>query len=220
MTTRSLKVRWSGGSVTAKLKAHGSATAVLLAHGAGAGQRHHFMTTVRDGVSSHGITVMTFDYAYTDAGRKAPDRMPRLLEVHLAALMRLAGYAERVVLVGKSMGGRVGSHLVGGIDGAPGSTGSEVCAMVYLAYPLVPIGKAEARPTDHLGRMSVPQLFVAGTRDRLSPPPVLRPIVEGLSGARLHIIDDADHGFHVSRRTGRTDEDVIEELVELIADLV
>ena len=149
---------------------------------------------------------MTFDYAYTSEGRKAPDRLEKLLAVHEAAADRMAGYVDGVVIAGKSMGGRVGSHLVG--DRNWPATG-----LVYYGYPLVPLGKTEPRPTDHLERITVPQLFFAGTRDRLSPLGALRPVVTTLAAASLHEINDGDHSFKVPKRAGRDHGAVLDELV-------
>jgi predicted alpha/beta-hydrolase family hydrolase len=115
------------------------------------------------------------------------------------------------------MGGRVGSHLAGGFGDEPGRTGDELAGLVYLGYPLVPLGKSEPRPVGHLGQIDVPQLFVAGTRDRLSPPPAILEVAARLPRATVHVIDDADHGFHVPKRTGRTDADVLQELIGLVS---
>jgi len=218
--TRTLKIRWAGGTTTAKLAVGATATGVLLAHGAGAGQDHHFMVGMRQRLGALGITTMTFNYAYTDAGRRAPDRMPKLLDVHEAAHRRLLDYTDTVILAGKSMGGRVASHLAGGTDDEGGRTSDELKGLVYLGYPLVPLGKSDPRPTNHLEGIDVPQLFVAGTRDRLSPPAIITTVAASLPRARVHIIDDADHGFHVPKRTGRTDEDVLDELASLVAEFV
>ncbi len=79
------------------------------------------------------------------------------------------------------------------------------------------MGKSEPRPADHLSRIDVPQLFVSGTRDRLSPPALVGALAAGLPDGNLHVIDDADHGFHVPKRSGRTDSDVVDELVGLVA---
>ncbi len=137
--TRRLVIKWAPGEkVTARLAIPEgeSPVGILVAHGAGAGHDHPFMTALRDSLVSAGLTTMTFNYAYTEAGRRAPDRMPKLLAVHAAAAERLASYCDTVVLGGKSMGGRVASHLAG--DEGWGAAG-----MVYYGYPLVPLGKKE-----------------------------------------------------------------------------
>ncbi len=206
---RRLRIKWSQGeAVDARLAMPSSAkrVGVLLAHGAGAGQAHPFMVHLRTGLAEAGYPTMTFDYAYMDAGRRAPDRLPKLLAVHRAAADRLATYVDGVVVAGKSMGGRVGSHLVG--DGEwPAS------ALVYYGYPLVPLGRTEARPTDHLQRIAAPQLFFVGSRDRLSPLEAVRPLTKALPDAVLHEIEDGDHSFKVPKRTGRTSDEVLDELV-------
>jgi predicted alpha/beta-hydrolase family hydrolase len=217
--TEAIEIRWGDEDavVPGSLEAGSGPVGVLLAPGAGAGRDHPFMVAVRSGLAALGITTLAFDYAYRAAGRKAPDRLPKLLAVHEAAYQRLSERVSRVVLVGKSMGGRVGSHLAGGVEGAPGSADPVPAGLVYLGYPLVPIGSQEPRAVDHLGRIAAPQLFVSGSRDRMAPLHLIEEVVGSLTGARLHVIDDADHGFHVPKRTGRTSDDVLAEIVEVVA---
>ena len=213
---RALRIKWNDGrSVGALLEVPKNATgrAVLLAHGAGAGQRHRFMEQVRRGLAGHGLMTMTFDYAYTEEERKAPDRMPKLLAVHAAAADRLGTYADRVVLAGKSMGGRVGSHLAG-------DEGWPAAGLFYLGYPLVALGKGEPRPTDHLARIEAPQLFFAGTRDRLSPPDLIAPLARRLPSATLEVVDGGDHSFNVPKSSGRTTTETIDQIVATAAGWV
>lgn len=210
---RKLAITWTPGQrVTGYLARPRDAAdiGVLLAHGAGLPQDHPFMVAVRDGLADRGITTLTFNYAYTEAGRRSPDRAPQLLAVHRAAAERLRTYVDRVVLAGKSMGGRVGSHLAGD-DAWPAA------ALVYLGYPLVPLGKTEARPTDHLERITAPQLFVAGTRDRLSPPDRIVPLASSLPAADVHVVAHGDHSFHVPKRSGTTDEAVLSTITDVVA---
>ena len=205
---RRLRIKWGpGDKVTARLDVpiDDSGIGVLLAHGAGAGQDHSFMVALRAALAAGGVAAMTFNYAYTESGRRAPDRLPKLLEVHRAAADRLATYCDRVYLGGKSMGGRVGSHLAG--DEGWASSG-----VIYYGYPLVPLGKSEPRDTSHLDRIDAPQLFFTGTRDRLSPPELIVPLADRIARATAVVIEAGDHSFNVPKRTGRTQQDVIGEL--------
>lgn len=177
---------------------------ILLAHGAGAGQKHPFMAGLRERLAGEGPGVMTFDYPYMEAGRRAPDRLPRLLECHGAALERLQERFERVVVAGKSMGGRVGGHLAaerGGVD-----------RLIFLGYPLVPIGGDEPRDTTHLEQLSLPMLFVQGERDRLAPIDLVEGLVSRLSEARLVTIPEGDHSYRVPKRTGLDEKMVLDRI--------
>lgn len=206
MQTRSLKVRTERDPVGARLTMGGDGPlGILLAHGAGVGQGHVWMKTMRRLLAEQGLPVMTFDYAYTAQGRKSPDRMPRLLDVHRAAARRLLSVTDRIVFAGKSMGSRVGSHLADEGDIEP-------AGLVHYGYPLVPMGKGEPRPTDHLERLRAPQLFFAGTRDRLSPPEAIVALSGRLPAAEVEVIDDADHSFNVPKRSGKTTDEVLREI--------
>jgi hypothetical protein len=163
------------------------------------------MVTLRDALAGAGFTTLTFNYAYTEVGRKAPDRLPKLLAVHRAAATRLAGYCDSVFLAGKSMGGRVASHLAG-------DEGWPAAGLIYYGYPLVPMGKRQPRDTSHLEKIGSPQLFFCGSRDRLSPPDLIRSLADGLAGATVAVIEDGDHSFKVPKRTGLTHDEVIADL--------
>ena len=177
---------------------------IVLAHGAGAGQDHPFMAGMRERLAA-GHRVVTFDYPYVAEGRRAPNRMGTLLDCHRAVVASAA--PSRPVLGGKSMGGRMASHL-----------DIPVIACFFLGYPLVPIGKSEPRDTSHLHDIDAPMLFVQGERDRLGPPEMVEPIVEGLTGASLVVIPDADHGFKVPKRTGMDEGEVLDLLARTVTD--
>lgn len=174
---------------------------VLLAHGAGAGQAHPFMEMVRAGLTAAGIPYLAFDYPYIAAGRKRPDAPARLLAAHADAFDHLARSVERIVVAGKSMGGRIGSHLVSGTvprgswDGPP----RPAAGLAYLGYPFVAPGRREVRDTSHLQAIDVSQLFVQGTRDALAPLDLVSPVVQSLPKAELTVIEGGDHSFRVRK---------------------
>jgi len=178
---------------------------VLLAHGAGLGQHHPWMLMMRSRLVAAGHLVMTFDYAYMEAGRKAPDRLPKLLDVHEAAARSLSDRAGEILLIGKSMGGRVGSHLV-----AEGRC--EALGLVYLGYPLVAMGKTEPRDTEHLRQILLPQLFVSGTRDRMGPSSAIDSVVSSVAHGSVLYIEDGDHSLTPLKRSGRTIDDSLDRV--------
>jgi predicted alpha/beta-hydrolase family hydrolase len=201
-----VEITYDNGTVTGITAGTPGPVGVLLAHGAGAGQDHPWIVAVREGLARNGLFVMSFNYRYTEAGRRAPDRMPTLLAVHRAAADAMATECDSVVLAGKSMGGRVGAHLVG-------DEGWPAAGLVYYGYPLVPVGKTEPRPVDHLMSIEAPQLFFAGTRDRLSPPDLIAEVAASVPDGRLEVIDDGDHSFKVPKRAGKSHEAVLDEII-------
>jgi predicted alpha/beta-hydrolase family hydrolase len=192
--------------VTARLAVPDAAVgpAVLLAHGAGAGQDHPFLVGLRDRLAAAGHVTMTFDYPYVEAGRRAPDRSDVLISCHRAALARLMRYESRVILAGRSMGGRIASHLA--------ASGVPVAGLVYYGYPLLPPGKTQPRPTDHLDAVGAPMLFVTGTRDALAPRGLLEPVVHRLRWASLHFVPEADHSFRLPKRAGTSEAETLDGL--------
>lgn len=207
MVIRNWEVEWSPGRTVPLTTEGAGSTAVVLAHGAGAGQAHAFMVGMRHRLAA-GMAVTTFDYPYKAAGRRAPDRMEILLECHRAVLAAVGAEADRLVLGGKSMGGRVASHL-----DAP-----QVAARFFLGYPLIPIGKTEPRDTSHLDRVAGPLLFVQGERDRLGPPGLLAPIVARLQAASLVTVPDADHSYNVPKKAGISAEQMLDRVAGIVLE--
>jgi predicted alpha/beta-hydrolase family hydrolase len=215
LVTRRLRIEWSSGSkVTGLLAGPGEgSTGVLLAHGAGAGQRHPFMDGLRRRLGIADRPTLSFDYPYMEAGRRAPDRLDRLVACHAAAYERLAERVDTVIVAGKSMGGRVGGHLVA-------ETGADAAALVFLGYPLVPLGKTEPRDVSHLLAPPTPMLFIQGRRDRLGPPDLVRRVADAAPSASLVVVADADHGFSVPKRTGLDQNDILDLLADIIISFI
>jgi predicted alpha/beta-hydrolase family hydrolase len=180
---------------------------LVLAPGAGAPMTSDFMAGLAAGLACHGVQVIRFDFPYRVRGRKAPDRPPVLEAAWRAVLAGLLDDAARTAIGGKSMGGRIATHMLADPSGFSG-----VDACVLYGYPLHAPGRPERTRDAHLSDVDVPMLFFSGDRDRLARVDLLRASLRRLSSADLVVINDADHDFAVPKRTGRSREDVIAEL--------
>jgi hypothetical protein len=197
-----------------------SSALLVLAHGAGAGQRHPFMTSYAAALAARGIDVVTFDFPYMARGRKTPDRAP-VLEAAFrtavtAALSRAGREDTRLFIGGKSMGGRIATHLASGTSGLPPLSG-----VVALGYPLAPPGgRRSGDRVTQLRQLPVPALIVQGTRDPFGGPDEVRDaIFEGGARPPIEILPVAggDHSFAVLKSSGRDQGAVHAEIQDAIA---
>lgn len=184
----------------------------VLGHGAGAGMRHPFMEDAAAALAAVGVATLRYEFPYMAAGRRAPDRPPVLLASVRAACAaaRAAAPELRLCAGGKSMGGRMTSMAMAE------QPERAIDALVFLGFPLHPSKQPATTRADHLGVVTVPMLFVQGTRDALAEPKLLRPIVTRL-GATLHELDGADHGFALPKKLGRDPAAVLAEVATVIA---
>ena len=194
--------------------------AVLLAHGAGADMHAATLTTVTDALSAAGIPSLRFQYPYRSAGKKAPDRPAVLLEATRAAVAALAGKTrlppERLVLGGRSMGGRYCSLVAGDADDPVPCLG-----LVLLGYPLHAAGKPEKERSDHFPRLRMPVLFVSGTRDALASRSALTTAARRVRGPReFHWIESGDHGFKPRKASGLTVDGVLADVAATVVGWV
>lgn len=192
----------------------GADRAVLLAHGAGSDHRASALVAVADALAAVGIPSLCFDFPYRAAGRRAPDRPPVLAAATREAaseLTRRSGVPpERLVLGGRSMGGRVASLIV-----ADEADPQPALGLLLLGYPLHPAGKPERRRDGHFTRLDVPVCFVSGTRDSLAPRAELTRAVRKVAGpVTLHWLESADHGYRPLKASGRSTDDVFAEAAE------
>jgi predicted alpha/beta-hydrolase family hydrolase len=181
---------------------------LVLAHGAGAGQTSRFMVDYAQGLAARGIDVVTFNFLYTEQGRKVPDR-PALLEGCFRAAIDVARRHRplannRMFIGGKSMGGRIASHLVAAGDAAP----ADISGLVMLGYPLHPPGKPDQLRVEHLPNIRVPVLVLQGERDTFGSAEELRPYLSR-SGAlvTIHAVDGGDHSLAVRHARAQADRD-------------
>jgi predicted alpha/beta-hydrolase family hydrolase len=208
----------SAGEVSALLVRPEDARALLvLAHGAGAGMRHAFMESASQRLAGEGIATFRYQFPYMERGAGAPDPQPILLATVRSAVERAASLASDLPAFagGKSMGGRMTSNAAAESP-LPGVRG-----LVFFGFPLHAPGKKGVERADHLARVKVPMLFLQGTRDTFADLALLRPLCERLgSRATLHVVNDADHSFHVPKRSGRDDVAVLGELVERVGSWI
>jgi predicted alpha/beta-hydrolase family hydrolase len=179
--------------------------------------RHPFLEDVAAALARRGVGTLRWEFPYAAAGSRRPDPRPVLLDAvstAVAEARRLAGGLP-LFAGGKSMGGRMTSLAAsaGRLD--------DVAGIVFLGFPLHPAGRPGVERADHLASVAAPMLFLQGTRDALAELARLRPICEALGPrARLHVVDGADHGFRVPKRSGRSSGDVSEELAREIERFV
>lgn len=168
--------------------------ALILGHGAGAGQTSRFMVEAAQGLATRGVITATFDFPYVTAGRKVPDRAPVLETAWRTAIDAARGQSGGAPLFigGKSMGGRIASHVAS--QGGAGPLGG----LVFLGYPLHPPGRPEQRRDAHLPAIHEPMLFVQGSHDAFGTAAEIRALMPSLHRATLHEIAGGDHSFKVS----------------------
>ena len=186
----------------------------LFAHGAGAGMGHPFMEAASRVLATRRIATLRYEFPYMAAGRRMPDRQGTLVETVRAAAATALELAPELPLFagGKSMGGRMTSTAAAE-DPVPGIRG-----IAFYGFPLHRPGDESDARADHLANVALPMLFLQGTRDRLAELERVRRVCERLQDrATIHIVEGADHGFSVLKRSGRTDTGVQEEMADALA---
>jgi len=185
---------------------------VVLAHGAGGDMHSPLLTAVHQALADRGCLSVKFNFPYKERGRSAPDPAPRLERCFRTVLEAVRAENEprigRVFIGGKSLGGRMATHLA--------AQGTEVDGVILLGYPLHPPGKPERARVAHLPAIKAPMLFFAGTRDPLCNLDLLRRTLDTLTAPiTLHVVPDGDHSFDVLKRTGRGRDEVWAEIVDV-----
>jgi predicted alpha/beta-hydrolase family hydrolase len=198
----------------------GADRAVLLAHGAGSDLEGAALVAVAGALRKAGVPSLRFNYPYRTAGRNAPDRPKGLDAATREAAAELARRAklppERLVLGGRSMGGRYCSLVVGAEEEPVPALG-----LALLGYPLYAAGRTDQPRADHFPRLRVPVLFVSGTRDSMAARPDLTKAARRVKGkVTFHWIDTADHGYRPLKSSGRTSQDVAAEVGAVVTEWV
>jgi len=188
---------------------------VLCAHGAGGHMNDRAVLAVRDALCARGFGVVRFNFLYKARGSSRPDPMPRLIDCYQAVIDRTRTelQSQRLIIGGRSMGGRAGSVLV--------SEGAACDGLLLLAYPLHPPGQLHKLRDAHLPAITARVLCINGTRDPFSDRQLMEKTLSRLGANwRMHWVDGADHSFHVLKSSGRNDQDVMAEVGDTIQQWV
>ena len=189
----------------------------VLAHSAGAGMQHPSMRAVAAGLASLGVATLRYQFPYMERGSRRPDPPPLCHATVRAAVAAAARLAPGLPLVagGRSFGGRMTSQAqaLAPLDGVRG--------LAFLAFPLHPAGEPSDSRATHLAEVSIPMLFLQGTRDALAERALIEAVVARLGPrAQLAFIEEADHSFHVPKSSGRTDQQALAEALQRLATWV
>lgn len=203
------------------VRPHQARWLLVLAHGAGAGMRHAFMENLSHALADVDVATFRYEFPYMQDGRGRPDPPAVLSAAVRAAITTAADAAPDLPLLagGKSLGGRMTSQTLSD----PPAAGAErimkrVRGLVFFGFPLHQPGRPGTKRAEYLAHVGVPMLFLQGTRDSLADLTLLRPLCTSLgSRATLHVVDTADHSFHVLKRSGTTDADVLHDLARTVS---
>ena len=182
----------------------------VYAPGAGSNLNDSFGRYACRELAERGVASCRFEFPYMQARRRAPDRPPVLEATWREVIGNLRSDGVKLVIGGRSMGGRTASQVV--------AQGEQVDGLVLFAYPLHPPGRSSDWRDKHFPAITVPTLFCSGTRDAFGSPEELTTAAGLISGSRVHFLEGADHGFNVPKSSGRTREDVWNEAVSVMAD--
>jgi uncharacterized protein len=207
------------GSVTALLypasKRERAGVTIVLGHGAGADQLSGFMRMAATGSAARGFDVMTFNFLYKEQGRSIPDPKARLESCYQSVIKTALTHRKlkknRLVIGGKSMGGRIASQVAAAQpDGIAG--------LVFLGYPLHPPGRPDKLRDEHLKDIRAPMLFVQGERDAFGTTEEIRAVIKRLRlPAKVHEIKGGDHSFKVPKSLGMPQQNVYETIMDEVA---
>jgi uncharacterized protein len=197
----------AGGERIRALFSGNAQVVVVCAHGAGGHMEDRGMVAIQEQLNERGAGVVRFNFPYRERGSRAPDPIPRLQQCFQAvvAQAREALAPRRLIIGGRSMGGRVASMLA--------AAGLECDGLLLLAYPLHPAGKPDKLRAAHLPKIRRPVLCFNGTRDALCRKDLMEAALKPVTAPwRMHWLEGADHSFHVLKSSGRTDPEILDEI--------
>ena len=184
----------------------------VYAPGAGSNIHDPFGEYLSARLPNAGASLVRFQFPYMEAGKRAPDQAPLLEATWRAVIDTFLGDSAKLVVGGRSMGGRIASHVA--------AQGASVDALALFAYPLHPPGKHAVSRDGHLPHIAAPTLFCSGTRDTFATTDDLTAVAGKMPSATFHELEGADHGFAVLKRSGRAREDVWKEAADVLLDWI
>jgi hypothetical protein len=216
VTVQTIRIDGEGGlRVSGLIDSPAKPTAcVVLGHGAGAGMQHPSMALLAEGLCRRGIATLRYQFPYMEQHSRRPDPPPLCHASVRAAVAAATTALPGIPLfaAGRSFGGRMTSQAQAA-EPLPAVQG-----LVFFAFPLHPAGKPDIARAAHLLKVRIPMLFLQGSRDALAQLDLLQPVLTQLGArATLHLLENADHSFHVPARSGRNDADVREEMLDAAA---
>jgi predicted alpha/beta-hydrolase family hydrolase len=190
---------------------------LILAHGAGGNQTSAFIVHFATALAARGIDTVTFNFVYSEEGKRLPDRNDKLETCWRKVIEAFHGGVfchhpdrRKLVIGGKSMGGRIASQVVG-------ANGDGIAGLVFLGYPVHPPGRPDKSRTTHLPGIHLPMLFVQGSRDAFGAPDELTPIIANLTPpTKLYIVEGGDHSFKVPKKAAASQEQVYNFVIDEI----
>jgi predicted alpha/beta-hydrolase family hydrolase len=193
--------------------------ALILAHGAGAGQHSPFLVSFARALAARGLDIITFNFLYTEQHRRVPDRRPVLDACYNAIIQairqRVDSARSGLFIGGKSMGGRIATHVAAADPALP------VAGLVLLGYPLHPPGKPTERRDAHLGDVRRPMLIVQGSRDTFGTPAEFASLMSSLSPPpTMHVVEGGDHSFKIARGGKAAQEQVHADVQRTIIEWI
>lgn len=191
------------------LKPEHAVSLLVFAHGAGAGMRHRFIEDLSQKLAGLGVATMRYQFPYMEKRVKRPDSEGVLIATVQAALIAAEKYSDGLPIFagGKSMGGRMTSLT---LAKAPMD---KLHGLIFFGFPLHAPGAPSAERGKHLANVQVPMLFIQGSRDALADLKLLKPLCAQLDGrAELFVVEGGDHSLHMAKRSGRTDDEVLDEV--------
>jgi len=193
----------------------GKTDCVVLAHGAGTDMHHPFISYFHDAIAEAGWISIKFNFLYKEQGRKAPDTPSKLQRTFVQVLNYFRADRElrppRLFIGGKSMGGRIASHVA--------ASGQDVAGLVFLGYPLHAPNRFDKLRSEHLRSISCPMLFVAGTKDPFCRLDLLAETLAQIDApTETHLVEGGNHDFRVPKRLARSPEQIWQEVAAVICE--